>query len=140
TFASSSSRTSKKDSTKPTATIDTPSVGSLVNVGDSIYVTLTAHDDRALGSVAIEGITEHGSKDLGTFTQSLRYSRVTVPPGGTFRPGLKDTTVRRYLKPVSATDTTLDSLKIRAIVTDSAGNVDTVTTRINLVSGPHVFI
>src|SRR5579885_2528208 len=61
-----------------------------------------------------------------------------MPPTGVFRTGLKDTTVHRYLQPLSATDTTLDSLIVIVTATDSLGLSDTAQVRVNLVSGPKV--
>jgi hypothetical protein len=135
-----SSSSGGKDLTNPAATIDTPLVGTLVNLGDSIYVVTRLHDDRALANVTVEGLSQTGSKDLGTFKQTVRYGAVIAPPTGSFRVGLRDTTIRRYIKPVSVTDTTVDSLIVIAIVKDSAGNIDTSRVRVNLVSGPHVSI
>src|SRR5581483_4522174 len=63
-----------------------------------------------------------------------------VPPAGGFRGGLRDTVIRRYLQPVNPADTALDSLIITAVVTDSAGAADTVSRRVDLVSGPRVLI
>jgi hypothetical protein len=65
---------------------------------------------------------------------------VTVPATGNFRAGLRDTTIRRYLQPVSAADTAIDSLVIVAIAKDSAGGADTVSQRIDIVAGPRVFV
>src|SRR5262249_52424732 len=45
---------------------------------------------------------------------------------------------RRYIQPLSVTDTTLDSLIVVVIATDSAGAADTATTRVNIVAGPKV--
>ncbi len=64
----------------PTVVIDSPLVGTLVNVGDSVLVdghgcTITSQ----LQSATISGVTEAGSVDLGTYTQTLRYKAITVP-------------------------------------------------------------
>src|SRR5581483_9419882 len=85
---------------RPTVVIDSPRAGALVNVGDSVLVTLRLHDDKALKNATITGYKQTGSVDLGTFSQTIRYGTVTVPPTGTFRPGLRDTTIRRYLQPL----------------------------------------
>jgi hypothetical protein len=124
----------------PTIAIDAPLVNALVNVGDSILVSVRVHDDAALASVELAGFTVRGSVDLGTITQTIRYSSVGVPVVGVFHAGLRDTSVRRYLTPVDLADTTVDSLVIRAIVTNTKGNKDTATKRISLVSGPKVSI
>ena len=122
-------------------TIDSPTVGTLINVGDSILVTVELRAGKAsIAGATITGLTESGSVDLGTFTQTARYSAVAVPPSGAFRPGLRDTTVRRYLQPASLTDTSLDSVNVMVVGRDSLGNVDTAQVRVNIVAGPHVSV
>lgn len=128
------------DSTPPTVTIDTPLVGSLVNIGDSILVVARLHDNQALKNVTFEGFTVTGSVGLGTWKQTPRYGPVTAPPTGSFRPGLTDTVIRRYLQPLVPLDTTIDSLVIRAYAVDSAGNVDSASVAVNMVTGPKVTI
>ncbi len=126
---------------KPTITVDSPLVGALINIGDSILVTVQLHDSKALTSMSMVGLKETGSIDLGTFQPTPRYKEIDLPSAtGTFRPGLRDTTVRRYLQPNTPIDTTVDSLVIVVIAKDSAGGADTVTTRVNLVAGPKVFV
>lgn len=123
----------------PTVTIDTPVVGTLANVGDSILVVMHLHDDKAIQSLSVSGLKITGSVDLGTAQTTTRYAAITVPTSGKFRSGLRDTVIRRYLQPAGA-DTTLDSLVVQAIVIDSAGLADTTKRRIDLVSGPKVTI
>jgi hypothetical protein len=125
---------------KPTITVDSPVVGTRINAGDSVLVTLSIHSPKSLTSATIVGYKETGSVDLGTFLATVRYTQVTVPAAGTFRKGLRDTTIRRYLQPVDPADTAIDSLVIVAIAKDSAGGVDTVSRRIDLVAGPRVFV
>jgi len=125
---------------KPTIVIDSPLVGALINVGDSVLVTVNLRDTKGLRSASMVGMTEKGSVDLGTFQQIPRYPRVTLPGTGSFRPGLRDTTIRRYLQPASAADTTLDSLVVIVIATDSTGGADTARRRIDIVSGPKVAV
>jgi hypothetical protein len=127
-----------KNAKPPTIVIDSPSAGTLVNVGDSILVTVRLHDDIGLKNATITGVTQSGSIDLGTFKESQRYSAVPIPVSGTFRTGLKDTTIRRFLQPLNKADTTLDSLVIKVIATDSLSLADTAQTRVNIVSGPKV--
>ena len=128
------------DDTPPSAIIDSPTVGKLFNVGDSILVSVRLHDNSALSKLDLVGLTVKGSDALGTLTRTPRYTKITVPNGQSFRGGLRDTTIRRYLQPVVPVDSTLDSLIVMAIVSDSAGNIDTVTRRVNIVSGPVVEI
>jgi hypothetical protein len=124
------------DNVPPTVSIDTPAVGGLANVGDSILVVMHLHDDRALGNLMVAGYTETGNVNLGTFQRTARFTPILVPAGGLFRPGLRDTVIRRYLQPAQPVDTSLDSLVIVASVVDSAGNADSVTRRIDIVAGP----
>lgn len=124
----------------PTVTIDTPTVNSLANIGDSILVVMRLHDDKALKTASVVGLKLTGSADLGTLTQTVRYPAITIPATGVFRAGLRDTVIRRYLKPSTAGDTTVDSLVIAAIATDSAGITDTTKRRIDLVAGPRVIL
>src|SRR6185437_4559581 len=121
-----------------TIAIDSPLVGSLVNVGDSILVTVHLHTTRAFKSATIVGVSEKGSVDLGTFVQTARYKPVSIPASGSFRGGLRDTTIRRYLQPISQTDTSTDSLIVLVAATDSSAAADTARTRINIVSGPRL--
>jgi hypothetical protein len=139
-FGSGSSSSSSNTTKKPTISIDSPVTGTLINLGDSVLVSVRLHDDRALKSATISGVTQTGSVDLGTFTQTQRYKQAAIPLTGTFRAGLKDTVVRRYLQPANKADSTLDSLVIVVIASDSAGAADTATRRINIVAGPRVNI
>ena len=139
-FGSSSSSSSSSTTKKPTIAIDSPVTGTLINLGDSVLVSVHLHDDRALKSATISGVTQTGSVDLGTFSQTLRYKLTAIPITGSFRAGLRDTTVRRYLQPANKADSTLDSLVVVVIATDSLGAADTAYRRINIVAGPRVNI
>lgn len=132
--------TNTKNGSAPTIVIDSPTAGTLVNIGDSILVTVRLHDNLGLRNTIITGVTQKGSVDLGTFSESPKYKPVAVPAGGNFRTGLRDTTVRRYLQPLTANDTTLDSLIIRVVATDSLNLSDTAQVRVNLVAGPQVAV
>jgi len=134
-----SSSSGGKDLSKPAISIDSPTVNALINIGDSILVVMKLHDDKALSSVVVSGLAYRGSADLGTLTQRVRYGTITIPVSGIFRTGLRDTTVRRYLKQVAA-DTTADSLIVQVIARDSIGNADTTYRRVDLVFGPKVTI
>ena len=132
--------TNTKNGAAPTIVIDSPLVGTLVNIGDSILVTVRLHDNLGLRNAVITGVTQKGSIDLGTFSESPKYKGVSIPISGNFRTGLRDTTVRRYLQPLTANDTTLDSLIIRVVATDSLNLADTAQVRVNLVAGPQVAV
>ena len=126
------------DRTLPIIVIDSPITGQLVNIGDSVLVSVRLHDNTALKSLDLMGLTVKGSAQLGTLTRTIRYSTISVPIGQDFRPNLRDTTIRRFLQPAIPVDTTIDSLVVFAIATDTAGNVDTVSKRVNIVAGPKV--
>jgi hypothetical protein len=137
-FGSGSTSSSSSTTKKPSIAIDSPVTGTLINLGDSVLVSVHLHDDKALKSATISGVTQKGSVDLGTFSQTPRYKLAAVPLAGSFRAGLRDTTVRRYLQPISQADSSLDSLIIIVVATDSLGVADTASRRINIVAGPRV--
>jgi len=137
--SSSSSSGTGTNSKKPTISIDSPVVGALVNIGDSVFVTLHLHDNVALKSATLTGVTQIGSVDLGTFKETPRYAALTIPVQGTFRTGLRDTTIRRYLKPISLTDTTLGTMVVVATVASDGGS-DTASRTVDVVAGPKVSI
>jgi hypothetical protein len=139
-FGSSSSSSTSGTSKKPTITIDSPTTGTLINLGDSVLVSVHLHADHSLRSAVMSGVTQKGSVDLGTFSQATRYKPTGIPVTGFFRAGLRDTTVRRYLQPANKADSTLDSLIVVVIATDSVGAADTATRRIDIVAGPRVNI
>ena len=130
------------DTNRPFVRIDTPATnGVLVNVGDSILVVTRIIDDRALTRLDLVGIKYTGSAQLGTLTQTARYTPITAPASGTaFRAFLTDTVIRRYLQPAVPVDTSIDSLVIIAVATDAAGNIDSTRRRVNIVTGPKVTI
>lgn len=131
------------DTSRPFVRIDTPVATpvQLINAGDSILVVTRIIDDRKVGTLLVRGLQYKGSASLGTLTEVERYPAIVAPVGTTtFRPGLVDTIIRRYLKAATPVDTSVDSLVIQAIHTDSSGNVDTTRRVIQLVNGPKVTI
>ncbi|HEY2163690.1 MAG TPA: Ig-like domain-containing protein [Gemmatimonadaceae bacterium] len=136
----SSSSGSNTSGTGPSISIDSPTVGTLINVGDSVYVRVHVHSDKGLKSVTMQGFTATGSVDLGTFSLTSRYGLLSVPNGGQFRTGLKDTTVRRFLKQTNPADTTVDSLVVVVGATDGVGAADTAMASVFIVAGPKVTI
>jgi len=139
TGGSSSSSSSGSNTKKPTISIDSPVVGTLVNMGDSVFVTLHLHDNTALTSATLTGVSQVGSVDLGTFKETARYKSVTIPVSGAFRTGLRDTTIRRYLQPLDTKDTTLGAMVVVATVA-SSGGTDTASRIVDIVAGPKVQI
>src|SRR3954471_5829969 len=122
--------------TPPDVVIDTPRVNAQINVGDSILVKVLATGGNALQNLELTALAIAGDKDLGTYSETPRYKTTSVAfPGGT-----TDTTIRRYLQPIDPANTTLDSIIIQAILTDSLGLKDTARVKALLVSGPKVTI
>src|SRR5437868_7540626 len=111
---------------------------SPVSFGDSIFVAVHVRSDSSMTGLLISGLTVKGSVNLGTLTTSNRYTPVNVPPNGSFRAGLKDTVIMRYLQPGVPVDTSLDSLVIIAQATDKAGKVGADTVVVKVVTGPKV--
>ena len=140
TVGGTSPTSTSSSSTSPSIVIDSPLVGTLINSGDSILVSVRLHDSKALRSAVISGLSEKGSVDLGTFVATPRYRAIGIPASGVFRAGLRDTTIRRYLQPINPADTALDSLIIAVAATNEAGVTDTVTRRVDIVAGPKVTI
>jgi hypothetical protein len=129
------------DVQRPVVTIDTPTVGTMVNVGDSLFVAVRVRDNRDIASVTISAYSIRGNPDLGTATIVQRYNTVNIPGTGDPIPAAtRDTVFRRYLQIASPADTTQDSLYIRAIAVDRAGNADTTIRRVLLVAGPRITI
>ena len=117
----------------PIVTIDTLQP-SPVNIGDSILVAVRIRDDSTVSNLQVQGLTVHGSVDLGTLQTFNRYTPINV---NGFRVGVRDTTIRRYLKPATPVDTTLDSLVVIATASDGKlSAADTVVVRV--VTGPRV--
>src|SRR5690349_12189372 len=73
------------DRTMPTATIDSPITAQLVNIGDSILVSVRLHDNTSLKSLDLMGLTVKGSAQLGTLTRTIRYDQISVPVNQDFR-------------------------------------------------------
>jgi hypothetical protein len=118
----------------PAVSIDTLQPNP-VNIGDSIFIAVHVRGDSAITNVNLLGLTVTGSVDLGTLSVSNRYTPVSV---GNFRPGLRDTVIRRYLHPAVPIDTSLDSLVVVAQATDNVGRMGADTVIVRVVTGPHV--
>jgi hypothetical protein len=121
----------------PAVSIDTVRP-SPVNVGDSILVAVHIRADSSIQSLLISGLTVKGTANLGTLTTTNRYQPITVPIGGAFRAGLKDTVIMRYLQPVTPVDTSLDSLVVIAQATDVISRQGADTAVVRVVTGPRV--
>ena len=126
------------DGQKPTLTFIAPLPTAKLNVGDSLLVTARLQDNIGVSRVSFRGVSARGSVALGTADTVLRYSTVGAPQTGTFRPGLRDTTIQRYLKVVQPVDSTTDSLIVYGVLVDGASLVDTELVIIRMVTGPKV--
>jgi hypothetical protein len=127
-----------EDVTPPSVTFVEPAPNSYLNIGDSVLVGVRVRDNQNAASVAITGVSMRGSADLGNLTIVNRFVPNGAPTSGSFRAGLTDTTIRRYMKVVQPVDTTQDSVIFMAIARDAAGLLDTARLRVNLVAGPKV--
>src|SRR5215207_3983631 len=56
---------SGEDKIAPLVTIDTPTTGTLVNVGDSVLVAVHLKDAGGLASLTLRGLSIRGNPDLG---------------------------------------------------------------------------
>ena len=130
------SRRAAAPGTPPDVVIDTPLVNAQINIGDSIYVHLIATGGNALAELEINALTISGDRDFGTYAETPRYKTTSVQ----FPANTRDTIIRRYLQPIDQNNTSLDSIVIQAILTDSTGLKDTARVRATLVSGPKVII
>jgi hypothetical protein len=122
--------------TPPDVVIDTPLVAAQINVGDSIYVRVLATGGNALQKLEINALAISGDPEFGTYAETPRYKTATVE----FPAGTHDTVIRRFIQPLDLGNTTLDSMWVQAILTDSTGLVDTARVKTQLVSGPKVTI
>lgn len=118
----------------PGVSIDTLNP-SPVNIGDSILVAVHVIDSKQISSVQLQGLTVHGSVDLGTLSVSDRYTPITV---GGFPTGCRDTVIRRYLHPAAPIDTSLDSLVVIANATNDQSKTGADTAVVRVVTGPKV--
>ncbi|MEO5814695.1 MAG: hypothetical protein ABIT20_05395 [Gemmatimonadaceae bacterium] len=126
------------DFTKPKLAFITPKVGGKVNVGDSLFVTARLTDNLGVKFATFSAASPRGVPALGTADTVIRYPLITVPGNGSFAPGVRDTTITRFLKVATPIDTLTDTLIVTGIIGDLAGNLDTTRIKIRVVSGPNV--
>lgn len=124
------------DGQKPSLTFLAPVAGAKLNVGDSMLVTVRLEDNIALQKVSFEGISVR-TPTAGIDQIITRYPMVSAP-SATFRPGLRDTSVQRFLRVQAPVDTVTDTLVVTGVLTDLAGNADTVRVKVKMVNGPTV--
>lgn len=124
------------DGQKPALTFLAPVAGAKLNVGDSLLVTARLQDNIALQKVTFDGISVR-TPTAGIDQIITRYPQVSAP-SATFRAGLRDTSVQRYLRVQAPIDTVTDTLVVTGVLTDLAGNTDTVRVKVKMVNGPTV--
>src|SRR5688572_22644046 len=124
------------DGQQPTLTFLAPVAGAKVNVGDSMLVTVRLEDNIALQKVSFEGVSVR-TPTAGIDQIITRYPQVSAP-SATFRAGLRDTSIQRYLRVQTPVDTVTDTLVVTGVLTDIAGNTDTVRLKLKMVNGPTV--
>ena len=124
------------DGQKPQLTFLAPVPGAKLNVGDSLLVTARLTDNIALQKVSFEGISVR-TPTAGIDQIITRYPQVSAP-SGVFRPGLRDTSIQRYIRVQAPIDTVTDTLIVTGVLTDLASNTDTVRIKVKMVNGPTV--
>jgi hypothetical protein len=124
------------DGQKPVLTFLGPVPGAKLNVGDSMLVTARLQDNIALSKVTFEGISVR-TPTAGIDQIITRYPQISAP-STTFRPGLRDTSIQRYIRVQTPVDTVTDTLVVTGVLTDLAGNTDTVRVKVKMVNGPTV--
>lgn len=127
------------DTKKPTLTFIAPALNAKLNIGDSLLVTARLQDNVGVKSVTFSAASARGNPGLGTADTVPRYASVTAPSATTtFRAGLRDTTIQRYIRALSPLDTLTDSLLVVGVIADGSDNRDTIRVKVKMVSGPTV--
>jgi hypothetical protein len=124
------------DGAKPNLTFLSPVPGSKLNVGDSLLITARLTDNIALQKVSFDGVSIR-TPSAGIDQVINRYPTVTAP-STVFRPGLRDTAIQRFIRVAAPIDTVTDTLVVTGVLTDLAGNADTVRVKVKMVNGPTV--
>jgi hypothetical protein len=124
------------DGQKPNLTFLTPVPGAKLNVGDSLLITARLTDNIALQRVSFDGVSVR-TPSAGIDQIINRYPQVTAP-STVFRPGLRDTAIQRFIRVQAPVDTVTDTLIVTGVLTDLAGNADTVRVKVKMVNGPTV--
>jgi len=99
-------------------------------LGDSVLVRVEARDNAGLDSIVFFGATLRGDPSLGTDTIVQRFSTKKV-----VLPGVRDTTVARFLLPTADTARETTQLIATAFDTEGLSSADTVAL---VLGGPDV--
>jgi len=124
------------DGQKPNLSFLAPVPGAKLNVGDSLLVTARLTDNIALQKVSFDGVSVR-NPSAGIDQVVNRYPQVTAP-STVFRAGLRDTAIQRYIRVQAPIDTVTDTLVVTGVLSDLAGNTDTVRVKVKMVNGPTV--
>jgi hypothetical protein len=127
------------DAKAPTVDVLNPLVNGHVAAGDSILVKVHMADNSGVGSVTFDGYTMRGDPNLGKQVTLQRYPLVRAPASGSF-PVVRDTVITRYIYVATPVDSTNDTLNVRVVATDNAGNVTTKIVKTTVTNGPRVTI
>jgi hypothetical protein len=134
-----------QDAIKPGLDLLSPPADSSITLGSDIIAEAHLTDNVGVARFSIVGIATRGDPDLGVVDTIVRFDSVYAPVNvsgrpQSFRPGLRDTTVRRLLIPTNRADSLTEPIYLIARVTDVAGNDSIVIRRVQLVSGPAIRI
>src|SRR5687768_16604580 len=134
-----------QDGVKPGMDLISPPADSSITLGSDIIAVAHLTDNVGIARFSLVGISTRGDPDLGVVDTITRFDSVYAPVNvsgrpQSFRPGLRDTTVRRLLIPKNRADSLTEPIYLVARVTDVAGNDSVVIRRIQLVSGPSIRI
>ena len=81
---------------------------------------------------------EHSHAAARASTRSSTAIRRSARRPPRFRAGLRDTAIQRFLRVQAPIDTVTDTLIVTGVLTDLAGNADTVRVKVKMVNGPTV--
>jgi hypothetical protein len=134
-----------QDGVKPGMDLLSPPADSSITLGSDIIAVAHLTDNVGIARFSVVGISTRGDPDLGVVDTITRFDSVYAPVNvagrpQSFRPGLRDTTVRRLLIPTNRADTVTEAVFLIARVTDIAGNDSVIIRRVQLVSGPAIRI
>ena len=125
-----------KDGRAPTVTLELPTDGSSVMVGDSLFTRVRVTDNRAVRWVELSGFALRGNAALGTETRVTRFEPRKIRLD-TLGRAVTDTTVARFLRAMGDSVSDL-RVYVVASVQDTSGNVAADTAVVSVLAGPRV--